>query len=94
MVQAAAALKGLEAKAFDPDKLFQVAIHVHITKARTSKLLTPLGDLDNYAKGVLDAITKDGRWWTDDKLVSHLVVEKSFAVGEPGYDVTLIQKDP
>lgn len=51
---------------------------------------TTLGDVDNYAKAVLDALTHDG-WWTDDKLVTDLHVRKSFhAIGDrPGAWVCL-----
>jgi hypothetical protein len=96
MEAAAQALKALKVpEGFDPLGLFYVNIRVYIAKARTSKLLTPLGDCDNYAKGVLDAITKDGRWWADDKLVSQLVVTKTFATetAPPGYHVILQQVD-
>lgn len=48
-------------------------------KARTSKLLIPGGDVDNYAKSVLDGLTKVGMW-DDDKQVSGLLVIKRWAV--------------
>lgn len=47
-------------------------------KAKTSKLLTPSGDVDNYAKSVLDGLTKVGMWF-DDKQVERLTVTKRFA---------------
>lgn len=47
-------------------------------KARTSKLLIPGGDVDNYAKSVLDGLTKVGMW-DDDKQVESLRVTKRFA---------------
>jgi Holliday junction resolvase RusA-like endonuclease len=56
-------------------------VHVEtiVTKARTSKLTRPKGDVDNYAKGPLDAITKAGRHWYDDVQVEVLVSSKRFA---------------
>lgn len=46
----------------------------------TSKV--PVGDVDNYAKGPLDVITKSGNVWGDDKQVVSLRVSKRYA--EPG----------
>jgi len=52
-------------------------------KARTSKLITPVGDIDNYVKSVLDGLTKVGMW-DDDKQVTHLCAIKRFAPPDPG----------
>lgn len=51
-------------------------------RPKTTKLPAPKPDVDNYAKGVLDAITKDGRFWEDDSQVQFLQVSKAW--GEPG----------
>lgn len=59
-----------------------VALEVVCTKARTSKLLHPRQDVDNFAKATLDALTTAGAW-IDDAQVARLTVEKRFAsVGE------------
>lgn len=58
--------------------LVKVVLVFNCTKPKTGKLLTPRGDVDNYAKGVLDAITHKG-WWTDDTLVQELHVAKHYA---------------
>lgn len=64
---------------------FTVPVHVFVTfvctKPRTTKLLTPKGDIDNYIKSVLDALT-DAAVWDDDKLVETIHATKRFA--EPG----------
>lgn len=51
-------------------------------KARTSKLLIPSGDVDNYAKSVLDGLTTVGMW-DDDKQVQNLVITKRWANPDP-----------
>lgn len=51
---------------------------------------TTLGDVDNFAKAVLDALTHDG-WWSDDKLVTTLTVRKWFHErdGRPGAELRI-----
>lgn len=68
---------------------FIVALEFVCTKARTSKLTTPKGDVDNYAKGPMDAVTKAEKIWKDDSAVTELVVSKRFAAkGEaPGVNI-------
>lgn len=39
----------------------------------------PVGDVDNYAKSVLDAVTKNGTYWHDDAQITTLVIEKRYA---------------
>jgi Holliday junction resolvase RusA-like endonuclease len=38
----------------------------------------PVGDVDNYAKSVLDAVTKNGSYWHDDVQITTLVIEKRY----------------
>jgi Holliday junction resolvase RusA-like endonuclease len=58
-------------------------VHVFLeqvkVKARTSKLVRPKGDVDNFAKATLDAITKSGKIWIDDDQVVSLATHKRFA---------------
>jgi Holliday junction resolvase RusA-like endonuclease len=46
-------------------------------KPRTSKLTHPIGDVDNYAKAVLDILNK--RAWNDDVQIIDLKATKRFA---------------
>jgi len=50
-----------------------------VRKPKTSKLVVPRGDTDNYAKGPLDVITKAGGYWVDDQQVLCLISSKRFA---------------
>lgn len=56
-------------------------LHINIefvcTKPRTTKLVTPKGDIDNYLKAPLDAITHAGIW-EDDKWIVSVHASKRF----------------
>jgi len=60
-------------------------------KPKTSKLTHPKPDIDNYAKTVMDAITKAGNLWSDDTQVVRLTAEKRWAPegGHVGYSVSI-----
>jgi Holliday junction resolvase RusA-like endonuclease len=53
-----------------------VILNVFVRKPKTSKLLYPIGDVDNYAKAYLDSL--NGHAWHDDKQVISLTVTKDF----------------
>jgi len=50
-----------------------------VPKPKTTKREYPRGDVDNYAKGVLDVMTKSEKFWEDDDQVLILIVGKRFA---------------
>lgn len=50
-----------------------------VERPRTGKLGLPRGDVDNFAKGPLDAMTKAGTFWWDDEQVALLVASKRYA---------------
>lgn len=64
----------------EKDDALLVVILAVATKAKTSKLKFPRADVDNYAKGPMDAITKATGWWHDDKQVTTLLSAKRFAL--------------
>lgn len=53
----------------------EVAINITVERPKSTKLHAPKPDVDNYAKGVLDAMTKAGVW-NDDTQVVDLTVSK------------------
>ncbi len=70
---------------------FRLTIVVQAQRPKTTKLSRPKPDVDNYAKGVMDAITDAERLWEDDYQVACLTVAKRWAPeGEPpGIYVTI-----
>jgi len=59
-----------------------VSAEIVIPAPKKTVRVAPPGDVDNLAKGPLDAITKTGRFWSDDTQVAQLFIEKRWA--EPG----------
>jgi Holliday junction resolvase RusA-like endonuclease len=59
------------------DKRLNVNVECVVKKPKTSILDVPRGDVDNYAKGVLDAM--NGVLWDDDDQIVKLTVSKRFA---------------
>lgn len=72
----------------------EVFIRFIIEKPRTSKREWPRGDVDNYAKAILDVITKETNVWHDDDQVVQLHSAKEFASSpdEVGTHVIIFQR--
>ena len=68
----------LPARNFTEPAHISVGLEFVITRAKTSKLSRPIGDIDNYAKAILDAMTKKG-FWKDDVDIVTLAATKRFA---------------
>ena len=56
-------------------------VEFRVKRPKTTKLVTPRGDVDNYGKGLLDLLQPDVIF--DDKQVVDLRLKKVFAAGEP-----------
>lgn len=72
-------MKDAEATIPEADVAFEGNLNVTLDlvchKPKTTKRQCPLGDIDNYAKSVLDSLTKKG-YWKDDDQVIHLYAHK------------------
>lgn len=91
---AAAALKSVSAEYTDGP--VSVSVLCVAERPKTTKLSMPKPDVDNYGKGVLDAITKDGRFWADDTQVSDLTITKRWSAADRpvGITVTITPVNP
>ena len=70
--------------------LVSLRLSFFCSRPKTTKLQAPKGDIDNYVKSVMDALTKAGVW-LDDKQVVELVARKTWNLpqGIPGIAVSL-----
>lgn len=62
-----------------PDATLRVLVNHVVERPRTTKRMYPRGDVDNYAKATLDAVTECGRVWKDDDQILELTTTKRFA---------------
>jgi Holliday junction resolvase RusA-like endonuclease len=75
--------------------LCKVLIDVACKRPQTLTADTPTGDVDNYAKAALDAISAAGIW-SDDKQVRTLAIEKRYAEPDetPHTRITIVFLEP
>jgi Holliday junction resolvase RusA-like endonuclease len=65
----------------DPPALtgeLQVVLEFVCKPIAKSKFTTPMGDVDNLAKPILDVLTQQG-WYEDDRQIVDLYITKRFA---------------
>lgn len=78
-------------KPIDFPVLIKLKFAFRVTKSRPHERVHGVRpDIDNLAKGALDALVPAG-WLTDDSLIDQLVVEKC-RVGDPYLEVTLKER--
>lgn len=70
-----------------------VTVLFAIPRARTSKLIVPMGDGDNFEKALYDMLTRK-KYLLDDKWITTAVWRKRFLpFGAEGYTDIVIKKD-
>lgn len=67
----------------------KVDVQFYLSRPQKPANPYPVGDVDNYCKSILDAITKNGTYWKDDAQVVHLTAAKLYTVDEPATQVTI-----
>ena len=72
-----AKVEGKDLRRFDGPCI--ITVEQVVEKPRTTKLASPNGDIDNFAKGPLDLITKSELAWVDDKQIVAMTAIKRFA---------------
>jgi Holliday junction resolvase RusA-like endonuclease len=70
-----------------------VLVENFVLKPKTSKKTHPRGDVDNYAKAPLDAVTSHTEIWGDDDQIVCLLITKQFTEDEPGTQITVYKDD-
>ena len=57
----------------------RVDVEIVAARPKTTQRYSPRGDVDNFAKAALDALTKKG-YWRDDDDITELFVSKRYAL--------------
>jgi Holliday junction resolvase RusA-like endonuclease len=64
-----------------------------VPRSKTSKLIVPVGDVDNYMKAIFDLLQKKG-YVSDDKWITSTTARKRFLpFGEVGYTLVVLSND-
>ena len=67
----------------------EIVVTVLVRKPKSTVKVRPSGDIDNYAKGVYDAVTQTKGFWADDDQIVAAGLYKRWANEweEPGYQI-------
>jgi len=70
---------------FQPyDQPIKVDVELFVRRPKTTKLVMPKADIDNFLKAVFDSLNK--KLWVDDNIIQSVYATKQWAeVGEDGY---------
>ena len=85
-----------ELKSWAPAAPFDYSIRLYVVfyvpRPKTTKLAAPRGDIDNYVKSFMDAMTQ-AEFWDDDDQVVYLEASKRWAEpGSPGRTEFTLEK--
>lgn len=75
---------------FDKGTEVRVTVTFYLSKPAKPANPYPVGDIDNYCKSILDAITKNGTYWHDDSQVSFINALKVYTEGAPHTVVDIV----
>src|SRR3546814_19545477 len=67
----------------------EVILQFTAPRPKTTKLAVPKPDIDNYAKGALDALTDTKVVWPDDWQVADLIARKRWASADSPDGITI-----
>jgi Holliday junction resolvase RusA-like endonuclease len=92
MMQVKDSILGPDHVALPLDHLLEVDIDCYIKRPKTTKLLLPKADVDNYAKSILDQFNEV--LWVDDRQIQRLGITKNWTENneEEGYFVLSIEE--
>lgn len=76
---------------FEKGTPVEVCIDFRLPRPQKPANPYPVGDVDNYCKSILDAITKNGTYWKDDAQIVYMTVAKRYVEEgeEPGHTITI-----
>tara|TARA_R100000008_G_scaffold25699_3_gene13867 strand:- start:1327 stop:1707 length:381 start_codon:yes stop_codon:yes gene_type:complete len=79
---------------FQPyEQPIKVDVELFIRRPKTTKLVMPKADIDNFLKAVFDSLNK--KLWVDDNIIQSVYATKQWAeVGEDGYFTVGVDKLP
>ena len=92
MMQVKDSILGPDHEALPLTSLLEVTIDCFVKRPKTTKLLLPKADVDNYAKSILDQF--NDVLWTDDRQIQTLHVSKNWTENneQEGYFVLSIEE--
>lgn len=68
----------------------KVHILCSVIKPKSTKLLYPKPDVDNYAKAILDSL--NGHLWEDDSQIIELTIQKEWSTKKTGEFIVTVEK--